>query len=166
MLCLAACSSSATMEKADNKLIEDSVNEASDTGTGEFDVASVTTDSTLSEMRGGFVSAGGLLINFSLQSFTAINGEVQPQSVLNLNSNGLNGVLPGTLQQLLQSGNGNHAAVPASAVPINVLTVVQNTSNNQVIQNQNILDITVNNLAAFRAQQLAFNQRFAAGLSR
>lgn len=166
LLALAACSSSLPHEKSDEDTQEDSRNGTDD---GSFDVASIAQDSTLSEMRGGFVFAGGLKINFGLMSTTTIIDQVTQavsKSTVNLSTDGLNGVTPQNLQQLIQAGAGNQTAVPASNVPINVLTVVQNTANNQVIQNQNVLDITVSNLAAFRNSQLAFTQRFILGPAR
>lgn len=229
---------------------------------GSFEVASVASDSTLSEMRGGFLFVGGLKINFGLTSATAINNSIV--TTLTLSTKGLNGSIPKSLSQLLQNGMGNQASgqnsavtntnsntnnaasaattvasnaannvttpsvtvpevtipevtvpdvdvpdveipaipagdttqppvsstltatnipvadpvtsqinnpvtnmalpitssLPVSTVPYNVLTVVQNTLNNQVIQNVNVLDITVSNMAAYRNQQLAFTQRF------
>ncbi len=122
-----------------------------------FETASVS-DDTLSGMRGGFISVSGLKINFGLYSQTLVNNNIV--SNLTVSTNGLNGILPGNLQQLIQAGSGNQAPVSSSAVPVNVLTVVQNTTDNQIIQNANVLDITVSNISAYRDQQIGNNIRF------
>lgn len=122
-----------------------------------FETASVS-DDTLSGMRGGFISVSGLQINFGLYSQTMVNNNIV--SNLTISTDGLNGILPGNLQQLIQTGNSNQAGVSSSSVPINVLTVVQNTTDNQIIQNANILDITVSNISAYRDQQINNNLRF------
>ena len=137
---------------------------AADRDDAPFDVASLTSDSNLSEMRGGFVTAGGLKFDFGLTSLTSINHGT-PTSYT-ISTAGLNGLLPSSLQQLVQTGNSNQALLTSGNLPTNVLTVVQNTLNGQTIQNQNTIDITVSNLAAYRAQQVLFNQRFGIGLSR
>lgn len=134
-----------------------------------FDVASVS-DSTLSEQRGGFLFMGGVKIDFGFISTTRITDTItglSDSTSITLSTAGLNGVLPTSLQQLVQTGGANNVNVAASnSVPINVLTVVQNTVNNALIQNQNQLDITVSNLAAMRNQQIILNSRFAGGLVR
>lgn len=70
---------------------------------GSFEVASVS-DSTLSEMRGGFITVGGLKFNFAFTSATSINDKIQSQ--IALSTEGLKN-LPSTIQQLVQSGLGN-----------------------------------------------------------
>lgn len=122
-----------------------------------FDTASIS-DDTLSGMRGGFISVSGLKINFGLYSQTTVNNNIV--SNLTVSTNGLNGILPQNLNQLIQTGGGNQAAVTSSSVPVNVMTVVQNTTDNQIIQNANVLDITVSNMAAYREQQINNNLRF------
>lgn len=122
-----------------------------------FDTASIS-DDTLSGMRGGFISVSGLVINFGLYSQTAVNNNIV--SNLTVSTSGLNGSLPGNLQQMIQAGSGNQAPISSSSMPINVLTVVQNTTDNQIIQNANVLDLTVSNISAFRDQQIGNSMRF------
>lgn len=239
-----------------------------------FEVASAAGDSTLSEMRGGFIYAGGMKINFGIFSSTSINSV--PVTTL---SYATNSTLANTIQQLIQSGNGNSAAgssnnsssnpattaststptvpsvpqvpstpsvpqvpstpeLPATpelpstpttiasvdpgtsgsqnnnvttptnntaptnsgvpvvnsqgvtppvttptittpviptntvtvpttiTVPSNIMSVVQNSLSNQLIQNQNILSITVNNFAAYRSYNMGFASRFGYGVGR
>lgn len=121
-----------------------------------FDTASIS-DDTLSDMRGGFISVSGLRINFGLYSQTTVNNNIV--SNLTVSTNGLNGILPQNLNQLIQTGSSNQASVASSSVPINVVTVVQNTVDNQIIQNANVLDITVSNMAAYREAQINNNLR-------
>lgn len=120
--------------------------------------AQMVSNADLSEMRGGFISAGGFTLNFGLTTTTTIDGMVQ--STLNLTSDTLHGAVPTNLQQLIQTGQKNQAVTPAN-VANNVLTVVQNTANNQVIQNSNVLNMTVNNVNTFRFQQALFNSRLS-----
>ena len=122
-----------------------------------FEVASVS-DDVLSNTRGGFISVSGLKINFGLYTQTLVNNALSTSAAFS--TTGLNGSMPSNLQQLVQTGNNNVAAVTSTSAPINVLTVVQNTADNQLIQNINVLDITVSNMAAFRNQQIGNNARF------
>jgi len=164
---LLACSSVHTETHNDDKPAqqEDDSSFAEPVSEASFETASASTDdATLSDMRGGFVTVGGLMINFGLISQTAVDHNIVAN--LNVNSNGLTGNLPQTLQQLIQTGGSNQAAVTPSAMPITVLTIVQNTANNTLIQNYNQLDLSVSNLgAAFAARQLSFGNRFPSVLA-
>ena len=122
---------------------------------GSFKVASIS-DDDLSDMRGGFLFAGGLRLDFGLTSTTAINGVIK--SSFSFNTSRFNGTLPVNLQQAIQVGTGNNFTSPASAATSQtVLTLVQNTSNNAVIQSSNVLNLSVSNLANFNARAEAFN---------
>jgi hypothetical protein len=109
-------------------------------------MASLTPEETLSDMRGGFVSAGGLTINFGLLSTTWVNGS--PATSLSVSSAA--NAVPQNLQQLVQVGSNNTFTVTPATLGSNVLTLIQNNVNNTVIQNENKLDVTVSNFSGLR----------------
>jgi hypothetical protein len=139
-------------ETASGKFIANEYENANDnslvSSDDSFEVASTVGDGELSDARGGFFMAGGFRIDFGITSVTSIDGVIK--SSLNLTSNNLHGAIPKNLQQLVQTGGNNSAPSTSPSVPTSVLTVVQNNVNNTVIQNQNILNLTISNLSSFR----------------
>ncbi len=107
----------------------------------------------LSEMRGAFVSSNGMVIDFGLVTQTVINGN--PVSQLEITSGQLNQINPSDLQKLIQV---TEQSVDVRQLGIDdlpgVLTVIQNSANDQLIQNFNILNLEVENLGNFRSQAL------------
>jgi hypothetical protein len=212
-------------------------NNASFARDDSFEVASAVDNNELSDMRGGFLFAGGLKIDFGLISITSINGIVK--SSLSISSNNFKGVtLPPAMLQLLQNNNNNNnsnnsGTPPASntqpqggnntnsntpptvqqlvqgnnnnpgSPPSNVqqlvlgsnsnnsnitppamqmiqsgnnnsigvlsnptlsntfLTIFQNSANNAVIQNMNMISLTISNFSSFRSQAAVFNNQFS-----
>lgn len=105
-------------------------------------------DSQLSEMRGGFVSIGGLTIDFALTTKVLVDGQVE--SDFSINSDNLDGIISSDLQRIVQIGAGNtNAALEELRSNPSVLTVIQNSENDRVIQTLNQLDITVSDTQNF-----------------
>lgn len=118
-----------------------------------FDVASTVSDEELSTQRGGFITMGGMMIEFGLTTRTIIDGITQND--ISISSESLQQITPEALRQVTQIGpNNNIAALDALANNPGLLNVIQNSSNDKLIQNLSTLDIDVSNVSNFREQQL------------
>lgn len=128
----------------------------------------------LDEVRGGFELAGsGLKFSFGIERAVYINGELIASTVLNLRDLQLasvrgTGSTPGSPSALdvIQNGVGNNA--PTQVSPNMVGTIIQNTLNNQKIQNVTTINATVNSMQALRAMsvQSAIQQGIVGSLRR
>lgn len=110
----------------------------------------------LSQIRGGYLMAGGLLIDFSINTKTIIDdvtvrdlqiaSTLQNQPALD-NSN---------LQKVIQVGQ-NNSAIPQELLDRlpTIATIIQNSEDNKVIQNLNTLNINVQNAAVFNSGNLS-----------
>jgi hypothetical protein len=107
-------------------------------------------DNELSKHRGGFITPGGLQLDFALTTSTIINGELQRS--LTVASNSLQNLTTEQMRQVIQIGdNNNFDNVDAVLNNPSVTTVIQNSLDGTVIQNFNTLDLNVDNLNAMRA---------------
>jgi hypothetical protein len=102
-----------------------------------FASTSLVSAAELGQMRGGFVTVGGITFDFSITSATLIDGAVQT----NLSINSSLAQIPVALRSVLQTGSGNAASIPAATLGSNVLTIVQNSQNDKTIQTFNTLNL-------------------------
>lgn len=131
----------------------------------EFNHSARVSDGDLEKQRGGFM-VGGLQVDFAINTRTLVDGITQAQT--SISSLNLPGVSPSDLSQLIQVGGGNNSAtLNAMAGNQALLTIVQNTKDNTLIQQFNDLALTVGGLKNFQdgvlLQQLDFH---AANLTR
>lgn len=108
-------------------------------------------DAELDNMRGGFITGSGIVIDFAFSANTLIDGKLINQMVLNTADIATNAR---SLRNIIQVGEGNSAfnsAADISALP-NVLTVVQNNLDNLTIQQVNLLDLTIQNMSNYTKQ--------------
>jgi hypothetical protein len=120
----------------------------------------------LDAMRGGFTTAEGLKVSFGIERAVYINGNLVTATSLNVASPGgasaaqpVGAANAGSLA-LIQSGPGNaflSGTVPASSMG----TVIQNTLNNQKIQNVTVINATVNSLEILKGINLQSSLRSA-----
>jgi hypothetical protein len=117
-------------------------------------------DSSLDEIRGGFELAdSNLKFSFGIERVVFVNGELVASSILNVKDLQLatgggapqvaiSTPLPGTVG-VIQNGSGNEIAAQFSSNLAG--TVIQNTLNNQKIQNITTINATVNSAQMMRA---------------
>jgi hypothetical protein len=159
-----------------------------------FDGDQVASNDELESMRGGFeINANGLrlLLSFSIESLNYINGALVSSTVLNpvsltqLNASdvgiasssaAVSGAtvtsIPLTRQALsnaqfgsvtvIQNGAGNTFVLPQSLSSIS--TIIQNSVNDQVIQNLTTLNVTL--AARQAAAQMSLNSALNQAISR
>ncbi len=127
----------------------------------------VASDEALENMRGGFsISAGGsqILLSLGFQQVTFINGVLAAMTTLNLPQ--LNSVVPIPVQQnyipsqIIQNGPGN-TYIPPTPLPSNVMTVIQNSLNNQIISHMTIINATIASKQLLDAMNMASTLRQA-----
>ncbi|MDP2881308.1 MAG: hypothetical protein Q8N89_06980 [Azonexus sp.] len=119
---------------------------------------------TLDGIRGGFeLDGGNLRLSFGIERALFINGELVSTTVLNVKSmqqisaGGSPGsvTIPAIAERALnivQIGSGNNVATQIS--PNIAGTIIQNTLDNQKIQNITTVNTTVNSLQAYRASAM------------
>ena len=111
-------------------------------------------DSELDVMRGGFITSNGMHIDFNLVTRTLVDNTVLQETIID--SRTLASIDPNSLRTIVQIGEQNIsslAAVEAFQNP-GVISVIQNTLNDKVIQSLNILDVNVTNVGNFNLQAL------------
>lgn len=131
---------------------------------GDFLVAN---DNQLDEVRGGFTTDNGLQISFGIERAVRINGNLIATTSLNVSDlsklsagqAGPGGLAPGSLG-LIQIGPGN-TFQPGTLSPSSVASVIQNTLNNQKIQNVTTISATVNSLEVLKGLSLQSSLRNA-----
>lgn len=110
------------------------------------------TEHEMETLRGGFLLAGGMVIDFALMRQTRINGELHTE--LQLSTQALmDELVPQDMNTLVQIGNGE---VPLSAIQDipGMVTIISNTADNSLIQNMSSLDLNVSNVALARQAAL------------
>lgn len=126
-----------------------------------FDHSEAVPDSELAKMRGGFITPGGLMIDFAITTRTLVDGAkvsditMTAQDLQNLSSSQ-------DLQKLIQIGGGNSVELNELANNPNVGVVIQNSLDEKVIQQFSILDVTVQNFEQFQANKPLDNALLAA----
>jgi hypothetical protein len=103
-------------------------------------------DSELDKLRGGFVLANGVNIDFSLERLTTLNGAVVSSSSFRLPDDAF----------LFQNGGLNQAPVMTGSA---LNSVIQNNMDNQVIKNMTDINIAVSNLKSMELnnRDMVFN---------
>lgn len=118
---------------------------------------------TLDEVRGGFELAGSnLKLSFGIERAVYINGELVASTVLNVKdlqvtagTGAATSALPGGsggALSIIQNGTGNNVTTQIS--PNLAGTIIQNTLNDQKIQNVTTINATVNSLQVMRSMSL------------
>ncbi len=119
---------------------------------------SILSDERLSQLRGGFVTSDGVEIHVGIEKIALMNGELQswlamdfskiPQSSIDVSK--LNNVA-----SVVQSGAGNQMSQGLrELVDSGVLSVIQNTLDDQKIQTLTELNINVSNVNNFHLPDL------------
>lgn len=123
-------------------------------GAGEdfvFSPAQALDTETLDELRGGFMTDGGLKISLGIERSVFINNELVATTFLNvpdlatLSARGATQAqLQGSPTTLIQNGPGNRVgeSVLQSFGP-GMLTIIQNSLDNQLIQGRTIINTTI-----------------------
>ena len=122
-----------------------------------FDSAPVS-NQELSEIRGGFLNAGGLLIEFGINIKTFLDGNLQKDISFSTVKNDALEKNSDQLRQAIQVGNNNQA-IPQELLdklPA-IVTIIQNSDDNKIIQNINTLDINVSNTRSLIDRQIGAN---------
>ena len=135
-----------------------------------FEDCPVVADHELDQMRGGFdTSNGGLPLSFSfgIDRATFLNGELVSTTTVAIpiftsamDAKGAQTVMLNTTN-LIQNGPGNSFALPSVRdLPTSVMTVIQNTLDNQVISNATVINASVTSRDFIRslAVQTSLNQ--------
>lgn len=138
----------------------ESVRAADVFGGGDEFLSNKVDDSELSNMRGGF-SFGGVNFDFVLNTRAMIDGQLVHDAVLN--SAELQNFDPQSFQQMIQVGDLNGITVANLENIQSLVTIIQNTRDNTMIQQINQLDITVQNIGVL--QNVNFNQELNFQLS-
>jgi hypothetical protein len=122
----------------------------------------------LDEVRGGFVTDGGLKISFGIERAVYLNGNLVTTTSLNIAD--LSRISGGQAQQvtgagkdalaLLQSGTGNVFA-PGAISSTAAGTVIQNTLDNQKINTITRIDAVVNSSGIMRSINLQSSMQSA-----
>ncbi len=111
-------------------------------------------EAVLEHMRGGFQSSpNGPILSFGIERTTYLNGQLVSSTVLNipdLMQLAGNSSRPFTL---VQTGSGNAVTTGAAALPA-LMTVLQNSLDNQNIQNQTVMNATAGALGWARSLAL------------
>lgn len=117
---------------------------------GGFDDTQSLGDPDLEAIRGGFETDSGLQISFGIEQATSINGVLQTRTaffVPDLTGDPSGITLDDWTSKVIQNGPGNSFALNATdQIPNQVLTLVQNSLDQQVIQNLTVIDLTVKGL--------------------
>ncbi|MDM0112576.1 hypothetical protein QTI66_10490 [Variovorax sp. J22R133] len=111
-------------------------------------------DETLDEERGGFDLGGGLMVNFGITRAVLLNGVLVAETSINLGS--VTALTPAQSTEfnrqlaalnLIQIGTGNIVEPGSGALGG---TIVQNTLNNQHIQNQTVINAATNSMGLMK----------------
>ena len=109
-------------------------------------------DEVLAQKRGGFITVGGLQIDFALTTRTLIDGVLERD--LTVRSTSLQGLDVDQLRQVIQIGqNNDFQSLDEVLNNPGVVTVIQNSADDRVIQNFNVLDLNVSNVDQVKASQ-------------
>ncbi len=120
-----------------------------------FQELAVVSNDILKETRGAFITSSGLIVDFGLITQTIVDSEVINQSEIIGNTDAIKALNAKDLQQLI-TVTGDEVSVQgisSDSLPA-ILTVIQNSANDKVIQNLTTLNLDVSNLRAFKNQAL------------
>lgn len=114
-------------------------------------------DTNLDQMRGGFDTGSGLLVSFGIQRAVYINGNMVTTTSFNIPDvskvTGAEAAMLGSTigtVNVVQNGPGNMVQSGALSQAV-AATVIQNSLNNQNIQNLTIIDTTTNSLGMLKS---------------
>ncbi|MFZ5593370.1 MAG: hypothetical protein ACOY4D_03765 [Pseudomonadota bacterium] len=110
---------------------------ANNAAMAELDDFQRADDETLDVMRGGFLTAGNLQINFSIERAVVMDGELVSRTVIDIPQ--------------LNEASGTSATIPPS-LPDGIIMIVQNAMDFKVITNLNIINVEVSNLRSMAAE--------------
>lgn len=134
-----------------------------------FSAANAVDASSLDDYRGGFTTDTGLSVTLGLERLVTINGNLVDQTQINLGdlgklTSGQATLSPDAVGQLrlIQNGVGNNLAVNLGQNTLGG-TVIQNTLNDQLINNQTIINASVN--ARGMLQSMNFGSTLANALN-
>lgn len=126
----------------------------------DFDLHAPVPDEELNSLRGGFVTADGLDISIGLEKAIYIDGVLHSTQTVSMDTAG---VQPEQLNaatlafgSIIQSGLGNeiHASLLEAMAAHGGITIVQNTLDDQLIQQINQMDIVVSNYRNFTTPEI------------
>jgi hypothetical protein len=113
----------------------------------------------LDQMRGGFISPGGLQVSLGIERLVSINGELVARTRLDISN--LNHLSDEQLRQtrdalssvkLIQNGRDNiYQAAQSAHAGAGAGVVIQNTLNDQLIRSQTVISSTVNSASLLKA---------------
>lgn len=124
-----------------------------------LDRGNAVSDRQLDAIRGGFDIGGGLLGSFGIDRATYINGQLVAHSqvfipdIAHITSQQAAALTVAMQTNVIRNGSGN-VADPASFSSVPGSTVIQNSLNDQNIQNRTTINATVNTLPLFNALNL------------
>jgi len=113
-----------------------------------FDPAEAVDPAALDDLRGGFETPGGLVVSLGIERIVTINGNVAERSQLNLGNlgnltSGMSRVSAETAGQVSLIQNGVGTANLQFGRDVLGGTLIQNSLNNQLINNQTIINASV-----------------------
>ena len=113
-----------------------------------FDPAQAVGPAALDDLRGGFEMPGGLIVSLGIERIVTINGNVAERSQLNLGdlgtlTSGMSRVSAETAGQVNLIQNGVGTANLQLGKDVLGGTFIQNNLNNQLINNQTIINASV-----------------------
>jgi hypothetical protein len=114
-----------------------------------FDNAQPVDPTALDELRGGFEIPGGIAVSLGIDRIVTINGNVVERSQLNLGdlgslTNGMSKVSADTANQVRLIQNGISSGNLQLGRDVLGGTIIQNSLNDQLINNQTIINASVN----------------------
>lgn len=117
-------------------------------------------DAELSDLRGGFITADGLDISIGFEKTMYLNGVLLSTQTFNIGAVSLgqnSAVEPGfTYNSIIQAGSGNEisAGILEAMAAHGGVTIIQNSMDNQVIQQINQLDVIAANFRNYSAPEI------------
>lgn len=129
---------------------------ATDGQPNPFDPVHAVDSATLDAARGGFITPDGLVVSLGLERLVTINGNVVERTEMQLGdigklASGQGGIPSEALGQLRLIQNGDVRSVTPDAATLLGGTVIQNTLNDQLINNRTSINATVNTAGMLRA---------------
>lgn len=134
---------------------------AADTGAdaappAPFDAANAVDETTLDAARGGFITPDGLVVTLGLERLVSINGNVVERTQMQLGdigklARGEAALSREALGELRLIQNGDVRTLAGNADNLLGGTVIQNSLNDQLINNQTSINATVNTAGMLRA---------------
>jgi hypothetical protein len=112
---------------------------------------------TLEEQRGGFINAEGLKVSVGLESLVRINNELRSNVTVqlpNLTELAREGGTLGSQVEVVQNGPGNTLPSDLQNRISGLGTVIQNSLNDQVIQNLKSLNIEISGIRRANTSQI------------